>query len=393
MAETQNKTIEERLAALEARVEKVEKRMSLPRAPKKVQIAAASGRSSVESRLRAHIKSGDWLARLGIMLLLVGLALLFKWGVDRGWLTPLIRIVFGVFMGSSLLGLGIWLAPVRRTIGQVLLGGSIATYFVTIYAAYQFYDMLPYTLAFAAMVLVSVIAFGLSVQQKGVVLAMIATLGGLGTPFFLYSGEGSISGLVLYTCLVLTLVGSIYLYHGWRLLLWTAALGGLVVALLAWFPETIRNEALVDRRAVQSGLLFGLVAFGIVPVLRDRWSFRNPARWPVPPIRRLPLIVDRPAFLLCAGVPLVVWVMSQHLWSISGRYSALIAAVGAVCYAAAYAFLRHKQWLRLAAAHGVATTLLLAFAWLSLAEKTWHWYLLFALQGAALQYWHIDCGM
>ncbi len=339
------------------------------------------------ARVRKALRSEDWISRLGIALLLIGLALLFKLGIDRGWLTPVVRVGFGVVLGLFLLGVGVRLRPKRVALGRVLLGGSIATFYVTIFAAYQFYDLVPYLVAFGAMILVTVLGFVLAVQQHDAVLGIIATIGGLGTPFLLYTEEGSIPGLVLYTCLILAGAGSIYLYRGWRVLLWTAALGGWLVVLVPWFQWVFDDPgAFADRMAVQAGLVFCWLAFSVMPAVREVWHRRNPARWPTPPLKAFKKddLVGRPALALTIIAPLVTLGLSRELWDLSDVAWGLIGIGAAVLYAMAYWPFRRLELPRLASAHAIAAALVLVIGWSALVDEPWMWYLAMAIEAAAL---------
>lgn len=388
-----NENLHDRIVALERQVSDLQDKVrtlldvpKAPRAPAQPKSAVVFGprarkkRERVDRRVWIDIKSGAWAARIGIALVLIGLALLFKYSIDEGWLGPNVRIGFGVVLGTILLGFGLRLAPRRTALGHVLLGGSIATYFVTIFAAYHFYSLLGYPMAFLAMALVSVGTFFLSFQQRGAVLGLIATLGGLGTPFLLQPTDGSIPGLVAYLCFVLALATAIYAYRGWRSLVWVAAIGGWI----SFVPAVTMASSGADRWAVQVGLLLSLLAFGVLPVLRDRWHARDSARWPVCPMRRPVWVLDRPALTLAVVAPLVVFNQSQSLWSISADLWAAIAAAGAVAAAAAYIPLRREQLPRLASSQAMAAALLLVVAWMALADAFWEWYLLVAIEAAAL---------
>jgi uncharacterized membrane protein len=55
-----------------------------------------------------------WLNRLGIGLLLLGVAFLFKYSIDQGWIVPEIRVGFGFGLGLVLLFLG-WRLQQQRS--------------------------------------------------------------------------------------------------------------------------------------------------------------------------------------------------------------------------------------------------------------------------------------
>jgi hypothetical protein len=119
-------------------------------------------------------------------LLLFGLAFLFKYSIEQGWLGPAVRVGFGALTGGALLAAGLRLYDERPRLRQVLLGGSSATFYGTVFAAYQLYGLVSYPVAFGAMVTITLLTIGLALQQDVASLAVIGTAGGLGTPFLLY---------------------------------------------------------------------------------------------------------------------------------------------------------------------------------------------------------------
>ena len=289
-----------------------------------------------EHALRS-IKSGIWAGRVGILLLFLGLVFLFEFGVDQGWFTPVVRVLFGGVLGLVLLGLGLTLVRRRVALAHVLLGGSIATFFTTTYAAYHFYGLVVYGVAFGLMVLAALLCFGLAVRLHGIVLAFVATVGGLGTLFLLYTDEGSVPALVLYTCLVLACAGGIYLYRGWRSLVWAAALGGWVVLFIPWSDKAWNAGSFVaDQAAINAGLIFSLLVFGVLPVLREWWQRQNPEQWGVPPARIKAWIVSRPSLVLTVLAPVLAFWMSVPLWDLSDTVWGTIGIAASAGYVAMY---------------------------------------------------------
>ena len=100
-----------------------------------------------------------WLNRLGIGLLLLGVAFLFKYSIDQGWIVPEVRVAFGIALGIVLFVLGWRLQQQRAALSQILIGGSIGTFYITGFAAYQLFGFLTYSAAFVWMVAVTVLAF------------------------------------------------------------------------------------------------------------------------------------------------------------------------------------------------------------------------------------------
>jgi uncharacterized membrane protein len=223
-----------------------------------------AGRSDVLRELEVpfgleRLRSGEWwLNKIGIGLLLFGAAFLFKFSVDQNWITPSVRVGIGLALGALLVLLGLRVYADRRAFSQVLLGGGVGVFYITGYAAFQLYALVPYAAAFAFMASVTLMAMVLSLRQDGSALALIGTAGGLGTPFILYAGAGSVGGLVLYTSLILAGACGIYVYKGWTLLLLTAFAGTWTVFLLGYSDMLYWNDAssLHDRLAMQIGVTF-----------------------------------------------------------------------------------------------------------------------------------------
>lgn len=308
-------------------------------------------------------RSEHWLNRIGIALLLFGLAFLFKYSVDQGWLTPGVRIGFGAVLGTGLVAAGLRVYAARAIFSQALIGGGVATYYVTIFAAFQFYSLLPHPIAFILMGVVTLLALGLSLQRDAVLLAVIGTMGGLATPFLLYTDTGSLPALVGYTVLLLAFTSAMYLLRGWRSLLYTAFLGGWLVLFSGYMGYFVfESETVTERWALQVGVLAAWIAFGLVSVVRELWRHRQPDRWPEPPRAVLARLgpVRHPARYLAVASPLIAWAFTRQIWSLDAWMWGSIAVGVALGYAGVAWRLREGGLPALASAHGLAAAVLLA---------------------------------
>jgi uncharacterized membrane protein len=276
-------SMQARVERLERQVEELQRQLAA-RPPTPSPDRAASGSSdpppfvaranthSISRRIPVlpHIsfESEVWLNRLGIGMVLLGVALLFRYSIDQGWLTPAVRVGFGAVTGTVLFALGLRL-DARRRFGEVLLGGGIATYYLVGWAAFHLYGLIGYLGAFAGMVAITVVAFSMALGRNAVSLGVLGAIGGLGTPLILGVSYGTPRGFAAYTTLILAWTAGVFLARGWRWLLWTAMPGGW---LLLWvYARHLPPEAHllpVDRWAVMLAALFAWVALGALPLAR-----------------------------------------------------------------------------------------------------------------------------
>jgi len=320
------------------------------------------------------LPSGEWwLNKVGIALLLFGVAFLFKFSWDQGWLqallTPWVRVGVGLATGGVLTVAGFRVAGERRGFAQVLFGGGIGVFYITGFSAFQVLDLVPHAVAFAFMIAVTTLAFVLSLRQDEAVLAVIGVSGGLATPFLLYDDSGSLAGLVLYASLILAGAMGIHLFKGWRSLLPISFLGfwtGLLIGYLdtANFPET---AAPADQQALQAGLVFAWLALWLVPAIREVLRSRDPSRWPLPepgPISRA-LSAERVshggAFMrgLSFATPLVALLFTQGIWDLEEVSLGWVALGLAAAHALAFAGFRHiENGCRISYTQGLSALLL-----------------------------------
>ncbi len=336
--------------------------------------------------VRSALGSEKLINKVGMGLLLIGLAFLFKFGVDQGWLTPPVRIAFGFSLGFFLLIAGLRIGSKRRPFARVLSGGGIATFYITIFAAFQLYGFVSYEVAFLLMVITTAVSFTLAVRDEDVVLALIATAGGLGTPFILFVEDGSTLWIVIYTCLVSAGAVGIYFYRGWRWLITVTAAGGWAVLSYIWSEITATGYVpVVDRAVYQFGVVFCLGAFGVVPSVRDIFRQRDAERWPLPSgTPGYGILADRPSLWLSVVSPLIALAISKGVWDISPVAWGAIEMVAATGYWSAYLLISTGEESLTSSAYGVAGALLLALAWFDLFDNDSLTLLALALEATAL---------
>lgn len=214
-----------------------------------------------------------WLGGLGVVFLVIALFLLYRYAVDHNWITPIVRVLTGVVVGAGLVGAGLRL-PAQKTdrrddvvgLREIILGGGIAVWYMTSYAAAIFYQLISIQSARLCFLAISVAAAWLGLKERRQVLAIIAMGSGFAAPFLLPAQSHSLPGSSLYLGALAGVGVVLYLMRGWQLILWITFAGFWIDLLTASFSV----------RAVESSPMLTLIfivaggAFTRVPVLRRR---------------------------------------------------------------------------------------------------------------------------
>ncbi|HLR26866.1 MAG TPA: DUF2339 domain-containing protein [Fodinibius sp.] len=349
MPDQNNEELRERLRHLEDRVQELEHQLdSRAGSPDPEEATDSStGYSKKKEAARENIRSmadnlqsgEQWLNRIGIGLLLIGVAFLFKYSIDQGWLIPAVRSAIGLGIGLFLFISGLRMSGEMNPFRQILLGGGIAVFYITGFATYQLYSFLPGAIIWAFMIVVTLLALLLSLQQDAPILSVTGTLGALGTPFMLYSGSGSVLMLMAYVSLILAAGAIIYFRKGWVSLLWSLLVGGLGVLLVGVLSSSFNNEPLssADEWMLQAGMLVWVLATWAAAV----WRQTNVS------IQRPPATVQLSIF----WVPLWLLALMAMHWDFSADQAALLSLSLGAAGGAGYFYLDGKGYPILAFLH------------------------------------------
>ena len=166
--------------------------------------------------------TGNVVAKVGMVIVFFGVAFLVRYAADRG-LLPIEFRLMAVAAGSLvLLGIGWFLRRSRPEYAMVLQGGAVGLLYLTIFAAFRLYSLLPAPLTFA--LLLTVVAFSgvLAVVQNALSLAAIGATGGFLAPILASTGGGSHVALFSYYAALNLGVLGIAWFRAWRFLNWLA---------------------------------------------------------------------------------------------------------------------------------------------------------------------------
>jgi uncharacterized membrane protein len=164
------------------------------------------------------ITTGNVPVKVGVILSLLGVGFLVKEGIDRELLPVELRLVLVALFGIGLLVLGWRLRTRQRTYALSAQGGGIGVLYLTIYASFGLYHLLPAALAFALLVGVTAAAAVLAVLQDARALAMLGVLGGFLAPVLISTGSNNHVALFSYYALLNLGIVGIAWFKSWRML-------------------------------------------------------------------------------------------------------------------------------------------------------------------------------
>ena len=302
-----------------------------------------------------------WVARAGVVLLIVGVSFLLRMGVEQGWLTPAVRVAGGVAIGGALSAFGLLARTSRPAYSQLLVGGGVVAFYLSAFGAWSVWQLVPYEVAFAFCVLTTAFAFAAAVRLNAEWLALLGVMGGYATPFMLLSPDSNVPALVAYSLLLLGGYLMVYVLRGWRSVYGTAIFGIwaiLAVSDLGTRTYTISIEGVLPTYAAWSVSTGALIAWLTILFLTSARRY---------------LLADARASVSSetggsgSGVlteaaatsvaPLVALLFAWSAWpseNLSGVHLASLAVAMALVHLVAYAIVASKALLSPSSSAGVS---------------------------------------
>jgi len=163
---------------------------------------------------------GNVPVKIGMLVLLAGVAALLKYASDQGWLNAPIELRLAAIAAAALGGLVFgWVQRDRRRLFALALqGGAIGVLLLTVFAAFKRYDLIDALPAFAMSVLLIAGMGVLAVVQNSRTLAVLGILAGFMAPIWLSTGSGNHVALFSYYAVLNAGIVAIAWTRPWRVL-------------------------------------------------------------------------------------------------------------------------------------------------------------------------------
>lgn len=223
------------------------------------------------SRTRAEWEAligGKLLNRIGALALILGVGFFLKYAFDNNWITETMRVLIGLVIGAGLLASGARTHKKGFQIfAQGLFGAGISILYLSVYASFNFYHLVPQTVAFVLMAIVTVGAFFHALRYDSLAISCLGWAGGFLTPIMLSTGQANEVGLFTYIALLdIGLLAVLLKKDAW-IILEPLTLAATYLMYLLWYDKYYQPENLLLTVLFLSifwGLFYGLDVFRII---------------------------------------------------------------------------------------------------------------------------------
>lgn len=321
-------------------------------------------------KVKAWFTEGNIPVKIGMLVLLAGVASLLKYASDQGWVSVPMELRLGGIAAAAIAGLVFaWRQrETRRSFALSLQGGAIGVLMLVTFAAFKLYGFIEAGPAFAITILLVAGLGVLAVLQNALALAVFGLLAGFLAPIWLSTGSGNHVALFSYYAVLNLGIFGIAWHRSWRLLnllgfVFTFGIGTLW-GVLDYQPAKFAST--------EPFLILFFALYLLIPILHARRDDDDDAT------RRL---VDG---TLVFGTPLVAFALQAALLQ-GERMPLAFSALGmAAIYAALAGLLRKRE--RYEGLAVVYAVLAVGFATLAvpLALSAHATASVFALEGAGL---------
>ena len=228
---------------------------------------------SLESRI-----GSQWFNRIGILAVLIGMAWFLKLAIDNHWIGPLGRVLIGLAAGAGIIA---WSERFHRRgyagFGYSLKAVGSGILYLSLWAGFSLFHLIPAGVAFAAMILVTAFNGFLSWVHDAELLAVYAIVGGFSTPLLISTGGNHEVTLFSYLLVLDAAVLVLVALRPWSRLLFAAFVGTVLFYAGWWFAYYSDAQSL--RTSFFLGCFFLIFAFAPRLVRVDAENFAHSSAW------------------------------------------------------------------------------------------------------------------
>ena len=164
----------------------------------------------------ARIMGGNTLARIGVLLLFIGVGFLLKYASEHVHVPIELRLSAVAAGAIALLIVG-WRLRVRRgAYAMILQGGAVGVLYLTVFAALKLYAVLPPWATIILLLLIAALSGSLAIMQDAIALAVLGIVGGFLAPILTSTHSGDHVLLFSYYAVLNAAVFGMAWFKAWR---------------------------------------------------------------------------------------------------------------------------------------------------------------------------------
>jgi len=241
---------------------------TLSPAPPPTPTGPTIGGRAAQNPIFSWFMGSHMVVRVGIVVLFFGVAFLLRFAAEQGWLSIELRLTGAGLLGLALVYGGWYVREERRMYALTLQGGGIGIAYLTTFAAFRLYELLPAWLSLLVLVGLGVLCAGLAILNNVQSLAVLAIAGGFAAPILTSTGEGSHVILFAYFALLNVAILAIAWFKSWRGLNLVGFTFTFVLATL-WGVDAYRPEHFATVEPFLILFFVFYVAIGLLYAIRQ----------------------------------------------------------------------------------------------------------------------------
>ncbi len=203
-----------------------------------------------------------WVGWIAVSLILFATAFFLKYAFDNRWIGEVGRVAIGIFAGVTMTSLGFrYYKRGWRIFSQILTGGGIVLLYLSTYAAFGYYHLVPQKAAFVFLAILIGQAAALALLYEAPAIAIMALLGGFLTPLLLHSDRDQYVSFFSY--IVALDIGALAVLKHWRGLRTIAFLGSHLL-FWVWYGDRYHEQKLTAVLVFQLALFVSFLGAHVV---------------------------------------------------------------------------------------------------------------------------------
>ena len=153
---------------------------------------------------------------IGIIVLVIGLSIGVKYAIDKDLISPAMRVALAYSAGIVLFIISMQLKSKYKGFSAILFSGGMASLYFTTYGAYVYYQLFPFAVAFAIMIILTIYTVYQAIKYDRQEIALLGLVGAYGIPFLISKNADRADLFFLYISLINIAVSYLAVRKIWK---------------------------------------------------------------------------------------------------------------------------------------------------------------------------------